>query len=198
MLLRTIFSEVCGTDVHLWHGRLERRAVPDHPWTRVGRDVAKMRGPITLADGHPAREGDRLVFFDVHRTCGRCYACAVSGTPTKCAGAQGLRHHRRGRRRPASAAGARRSTSSPGSWRRVLPAGVSAEDYIGGGCGLITAVHAIDRAALRLGDRVLVQGTRRRRPQHRRAGTAVRRVHRHRDRGRRPIVSSWRGGWAPT
>ncbi|MBA3270631.1 MAG: alcohol dehydrogenase, partial [Acidobacteria bacterium] len=22
MLLRTLYSEVCGTDVHLWHGRL--------------------------------------------------------------------------------------------------------------------------------------------------------------------------------
>jgi L-iditol 2-dehydrogenase len=30
---------------------------------------------------------------------------------------------------------------------------------MGGGCGLITAVHAIDRAALRLADRVVVQGT---------------------------------------
>jgi L-iditol 2-dehydrogenase len=33
------------------------------------------------------------------------------------------------------------------------------EDYIGGGCGLITAVHAVDRAAIRLADRVMVQGT---------------------------------------
>ena len=47
----------------------------------------------------------------------------------------------------------------PGVVSAVLPSTVTAEDYIGGGCGLITAVHAIDRAALRLGDRVLVQGT---------------------------------------
>jgi L-iditol 2-dehydrogenase len=47
----------------------------------------------------------------------------------------------------------------PGVVSAVLPAGVAPEDYIGGGCGLITAVHAIDRAALRLADSVLVQGT---------------------------------------
>ena len=33
------------------------------------------------------------------------------------------------------------------------------EDYIGGGCGLITSVHVIDRAGIRLGDTVVVQGT---------------------------------------
>jgi threonine dehydrogenase-like Zn-dependent dehydrogenase len=47
----------------------------------------------------------------------------------------------------------------PGVVSAVLPDSVTAEDYIGGGCGLITAVHAIDRAAIRLADRVLVQGT---------------------------------------
>ena len=31
--------------------------------------------------------------------------------------------------------------------------------YIGGGCGLLTAVHILERAALRPGDTVLVQGT---------------------------------------
>jgi L-iditol 2-dehydrogenase len=41
----------------------------------------------------------------------------------------------------------------------MLPAGVPPETYISGGCGLITAVHAIERAAISLGDSVLVQGT---------------------------------------
>src|SRR6185503_20499984 len=31
-------------------------------------------------------------------------------------------------------------------------------DYIGAGCGLLTAVHILERAALRPGDSVLVQG----------------------------------------
>jgi L-iditol 2-dehydrogenase len=36
---------------------------------------------------------------------------------------------------------------------------VPAETYISAGCGLITAVHAVDRASLQAGDTVLVQGT---------------------------------------
>jgi L-iditol 2-dehydrogenase len=157
MLLRTMFSEVCGTDVHLWHGRLAGVPYPIIPGhVSIGR-VDKMRGPIAAADGQAIREGDRVVFYDVHRTCGRCYACAVSGTPTKCASRKvyGITD--------AASDGLFGGWSEaiylePGVVSAVLPERVTPEDYIGGGCGLITAVHAIDRAAIRLADRVLVQG----------------------------------------
>src|SRR5262245_54332540 len=46
----------------------------------------------------------------------------------------------------------------PGVTIATLPASVPPETYISGGCGLVTAVHIIDRAALMLGDAVLVQG----------------------------------------
>jgi 2-desacetyl-2-hydroxyethyl bacteriochlorophyllide A dehydrogenase len=158
MLLKTIYSEVCGTDVHLWHGRLSGVPYPIIPGHVSVGTIAKMRGPVTLADGTAAREGDRLVFFDVHRTCGRCYACTVSGTPTRCAERKvyGITD--------AAADGLFGGWSEavylePGVVAAQLPDRVHAEDYIGGGCGLITAVHAIDRAGVRLGDRVLVQGT---------------------------------------
>jgi L-iditol 2-dehydrogenase len=158
ILLKTVYSEVCGTDVHLWHGRLSGVPYPIIPGHVSVGTVAKMRGPIVLADGRQAREGDRLVFFDVHRTCGRCVACTVRGTPTRCperkvygitdAAADGL-----------FGGWSEAIYLEPGVVAAVLPERVAPEDYIGGGCGLITAVHAIDRAAIRLGDRVLVQGT---------------------------------------
>jgi L-iditol 2-dehydrogenase len=158
ILLKTIYSEVCGTDVHLWHGRLSGVPYPIIPGHVSVGTVAKMRGPVRLADGQLAREGDRIVFFDVHRTCGRCYACTVSATPTKCperkvygitdAAADGL-----------FGGWSEAIYLEPGVVAARLPGSVRAEDYIGGGCGLITAVHAVDRAAIRLGDRVLVQGT---------------------------------------
>jgi L-iditol 2-dehydrogenase len=39
-----------------------------------------------------------------------------------------------------------------------LPAGLDAETYIGGGCGLVTATHAVERVELRLGQTVAVLG----------------------------------------
>jgi threonine dehydrogenase-like Zn-dependent dehydrogenase len=158
MLLETIYSEVCGTDVHLWHGRLAGVPYPIIPGHVSVGTVAKIRGSVIGADGHEFHEGDRAVFFDVHRTCGKCYACAVSGTPTKCV-------NRRVYGITDSA-----SDGLFGGWSEAiylepgvvsarLPERVAPEDYIGAGCGLITAVHAIDRAAIRLADSVLVQGT---------------------------------------
>jgi L-iditol 2-dehydrogenase len=158
MLLRTIYSEVCGTDVHLWHGRLAGVPYPIIPGHVSVGYVDKLRGVVPAPDGQPIREGDRVVFYDVHRTCGRCYACAVSGTPTKCpqrkvygitdSADDGL-----------FGGWSEAIYLEPGVVAAVLPAAVAPEDYIGGGCGLITAVHAIDRAELRLADTVLVQGT---------------------------------------
>jgi L-iditol 2-dehydrogenase len=47
----------------------------------------------------------------------------------------------------------------PGVAMARLPERVSLDDYIGGGCGLLTAVHIAERAEIRLGDAVVVQGT---------------------------------------
>ena len=158
MLLRTIYSEVCGTDVHLWHGRLAGVPYPIIPGHVSVGYADKLRGTVLTADGRAIREGDRVVFYDVHRTCGRCYACAVSATPTKCP-------HRKVYGITDSAndglfgGWSEAIYLEPGVVAAVLPDRVAPEDYIGGGCGLITAVHAIDRAALRLADSVLVQGT---------------------------------------
>jgi len=157
-LLRTTFSEVCGTDVHLWHGRLAGVPYPIIPGHVSVGIVAKLRGEMRAVDGARIGEGDRLVFFDVHRTCGRCRACTVARTPTRC-------EKRRVYGITDSAADglfggwAEAIYLEPGVAAAHLPANVPDEAYIGGGCGLITAVHIIERAALALGDTVLVQGT---------------------------------------
>ncbi len=157
-LLRTLYSEVCGTDVHLWHGRLAGVPYPIIPGHVSVGLVDKLRGEMRTVNGDVVREGDRLVFFDVHRTCGRCRACAVTRTPTRC---ESRRVY--GITDPASeglfGGWSEAIYLEPGVSAARLPDAVPSETYIGGGCGLITAMHIIDRAALSLGDTVLVQGT---------------------------------------
>jgi L-iditol 2-dehydrogenase len=156
-LLRIERSEVCGTDVHLWHGRLSGvpyPIIPGHVSTGI---LESVRGPLTALSGAALREGDRAVFFDVHRTCGRCRACTVHRTPTRCtmrrvygitdSASDGL-----------YGGWAEAVYLEPGVSIAKLPDSVSFEDYIGGGCGLLTAVHILERAAVHPGDRVLVQG----------------------------------------
>src|ERR1700722_11085685 len=158
VLLWTLYSEVCGTDVHIWHGRLSGVPFPIIPG-HVSVGVAdKVRGDVRTVDGVPVGEGDRLVFFDVHPTWGRSQACTVPRTPTRCescrvygitvSASEGL-----------FGGWSQAIYLEPGVAMAILPASVPAETYISAGCGLITAVHAIDRAEVQLGDTVLVQGT---------------------------------------
>jgi threonine dehydrogenase-like Zn-dependent dehydrogenase len=157
-LLRTSSSEVCGTDVHLWHGRLAGVPYPIIPGHVSAGVIEAMRGPLTGIDGVSIREGDAVVFFDVHRTCGRCRACTVHRTPTRCSARRVY-----GITDPAAeglfGGWAQAIFLEPGVALARLPDGVGVDDYIGGGCGLLTAVHIAERAEIRLGDTVVVQGT---------------------------------------
>ena len=157
-LLRTARSEVCGTDVHLWHGRLTGVPYPIIPGHISAGRLEAVRGPLRGLDGADLREGDRAVFFDVHRTCGRCRPCTVHRTPTRCT-------ERRVYGITDSAADglfggwAQAIYLEPGVGIARLPETVTFDDYIGAGCGLLTAVHILERSTLRPGDSVLVQGT---------------------------------------
>jgi threonine dehydrogenase-like Zn-dependent dehydrogenase len=156
-LLKTSRSEVCGTDVHLWHGRLSGVPYPIIPGHVSAGVLDSIRGPLPSLDGSTLREGDRVAFFDVHRTCGQCRACTVHRTPTRCpsrrvygitdSATEGL-----------LGGWSQYVYLEPGVGIAKLPDAVSVDDYIGGGCGLLTAVHILERASISAGDTVLVQG----------------------------------------
>src|SRR5436190_5726544 len=145
VLLRTIYSEVCGTDVHIWHGRLAGVPYPIIPGHVSVGVAGKVRGDVRGVDGSRVAEGDRLAFFDVHRTCGRCRACTVARTPTRCearrvygitdSAAEGL-----------FGGWSQAIYLEPGVCVARLPDSVPAETYIGGGCCLISACRIVDRA----------------------------------------------------
>jgi L-iditol 2-dehydrogenase len=119
--------------------------------------LAKSRGLDHDIEGRRLREGDLVVFFDVHRTCGRCHACTVARTPTRCAARRVY-----GITDPAGeglyGGWSEAIYLEPGVVMARLPDAVRPEDYIGAGCGLVTAVHALERMRLQLADTVVVQG----------------------------------------
>lgn len=157
ILLETLASEVCGTDVHLRDGRLSGVPYPIIPGhVSVGR-VVEANGVVRDATGNPLGEGSVVSFFDVHATCHSCYQCLVARQPNRCPSRRvyGITY--------SSEEGllggwAENILLLPGVRTVVLPAELSVDDLIGGGCGLFTGFAAVDRAEIRLGDSVVVQG----------------------------------------
>lgn len=156
ILLETVASEVCGTDVHLHHGRLSGVPYPIIPGhVSVGR-ILESKGVTTDALGVPIRTGDVVTFYDVIGICGSCWHCLVARQPNRCP-------HRRvyGITMPADGpygGWAERIYLKPGVRVLRLPEPLTADDVIGGGCGLFTGYAAVERAEPQMGDTVVVQG----------------------------------------
>ncbi|HEX9893343.1 MAG TPA: zinc-binding dehydrogenase [Gemmatimonadales bacterium] len=158
VLLETMFSEVCGTDVHLHRGKLAGVPYPIIPGhVSVGR-IAAMRGPVTDVEGQPLGEGDVVTFLDVHETCNRCWYCLVAKQTTRCPSRRvyGITY---------SASEGLLGGWSQAIWMKPgvklirLPPSLAPDTFIGGGCGLVTSLHAVDLARIQLGDTVVVLGT---------------------------------------
>jgi L-iditol 2-dehydrogenase len=151
-------SEVCGTDVHLAAGRLAGVPYPLIPGhVTVGR-LAEIRGELRDVHGRRLAEGDRITFLDVHRTCHACWFCLVAKATTRCPARKvyGITYGL--------------ADGLCGGWAEVLhlkpgvhclPLGdrVDPATFMAGGCALPTAIHALERGEVRLGETVLVLGT---------------------------------------
>ena len=156
--LETIYSEVCGTDVHLYHGRLAGVPYPIIPGhINVGR-IGEMNGIIRDVEGEVLKTGDLATFLDVHETCHNCWFCLVAKASTRCPNRKvyGITY---GLQDGILGGWSTRIYLKPGVKIVKLPAGIAPEAFIGGGCGLPTAYHAVEQAGIRLGDTVVVQGS---------------------------------------
>jgi threonine dehydrogenase-like Zn-dependent dehydrogenase len=158
VLLRTLGSEVCGTDVHLWHGRLSGVPYPIIPGHVSVGEVAAIGGAAVDVDGRALTVGDVVTFLDVYGSCGRCWYCTVAHATTRCP-------QRRVYGITLSA-----DEGLLGGWGEYiylrpgvhvisLPPELPWQTFLAAGCGLPTALHAMERAEVRFGDTVVVQGS---------------------------------------
>ncbi len=157
-VLETVASEVCGTDVHLHHGRLSGVPYPIIPGHVACGRLLESNGPLRDVEGREIPTGALVTFYDVFGVCGACWHCLVAKAATRCP-------HRRVYGITTSAnegllgGWAEAIELKPGVRVVPLPEGLEALDFMGGGCGLPTGFHAVERAQIRLGDTVAVQGS---------------------------------------
>lgn len=156
-LLRVELSEVCGTDVHLQDGKLAEVPYPIIPGHVSAGRLQEIRGKLYDVTGRRLKEGERVTFLDVHRTCNACWYCLVAKASTRCPSRKvyGITY---GLKDGLTGGWSEYLHLKPGT--RCLPLGnVSLDSFMAGGCSLPTALHAVDRAGIRLGDTVLVLGS---------------------------------------
>src|SRR5436309_3532059 len=156
-VLETVASEVCGTDVHLHHGRLAGVPYPIIPGHVSVGTVAKVRGTIKTVEGDYIKEGDVVTFLDVHETCWNCYWCLVANQPNRCPSRKvyGITYSAN---EGLLGGWSEAIYMKPGVKMIHIPKDLAPETFIGGGCGLVTALHANDLAHVRLGESVAVLG----------------------------------------
>ena len=156
--LRTLYSEVCGTDVHLFHGKLSEVPYPIIPGHVNVGVIDKIKGNITDIEGHTFREGEIVSFYDVHETCNQCWYCQIGKESTRCPNRKvyGITY--------SSNDGLLGGWSEytylkPGIKLILLGDKLDPLVFIAGGCGLVTSFHAVERSNMKIGDTIVIQGT---------------------------------------
>ena len=147
VLLKTSYADICGTDVHLFHGRLAGVPYPIIPGHVSVGHIEKLRGTVKDIHGKKFKEGDLVTFLDVHATCNSCWYCLVAQATTRCP-------HRKvygityGIQDGLCGGWSEKIYLKPGTKILRLPKQVSAEQLVTCGCGLPTAIHAVELAKI--------------------------------------------------
>ncbi|MBA7518539.1 putative zinc-type alcohol dehydrogenase-like protein YjmD [subsurface metagenome] len=84
ILVKQELTGICGTDIHMYHGRLPGITYPiclGHEF--IGKIAALGNGVTTDYLGKPVKEGDRVIVVP-GVGCGKCYWCLIAKTPTCC------------------------------------------------------------------------------------------------------------------
>jgi L-iditol 2-dehydrogenase len=157
-VLQTLASEVCGTDVHLWHGRLSGVPYPIIPGHVSCGRIVETAGALADVEGRPLAVGQVVTFYDVFGTCGSCWHCLVARAGTRCPRRR-VYGITTGAEEGLLGGWAEQIEVRPGVRMLPLPDGIDATDFMGGGCGLPTGFHAVERAGVALGDTVVIQGS---------------------------------------
>lgn len=161
LIVRVTRANVCGSDLHIWRGDTDVRAMGIPHGIILGHEmtgrVAKLGARVNAdAYGRPLKEGDRVVFtYYLH--CGHCRACA-RGDHHVCMMSIGsvLRSCDKA---PHFFGGFADYYYVKGAQRVFkVPDTVSDAAVAGANCALSQVIHGFDEVGLRLGDRVVVQG----------------------------------------
>lgn len=160
-LVRIECATVCGTDVHLWQGRLRPDLdlgggyIPGHE--SVATVLALGPGSKTDTVGSPLAVGDRVIW--ANESCGHCPSCTVLGQPGLCTARRGHMTMPSTKFPYLTGSFAELSYVLPRSERIRVPDTVPSHWASAASCALRTVMHAFERLGpVHPSDDVLIQG----------------------------------------
>lgn len=157
ILVRLTMSNICGSDLHGWHGETPREEPTIMGHEMTGRVERLGVGVRTDAAGQPLAEGDRIV-YSYFQPCGRCQPCLGNDA-----------HHCTSRR---IGAGRRKSDKPPhfngayadffylrpGHFVLKTPDALSDRVVSPLNCALAQVTYGLRQVGLQAGETVVVQG----------------------------------------
>ena len=158
VLIRVSLANVCGSDLHFWRGDAPLK-LPADGWIfgheMTGR-VAKLGARVkTDSLGRPLAEGDRVAYAYFY-PCGRCPAC-LRKEPAACLfkvgrplGPSDFPHFH--------GAFSEYYYLRPGGWIFKVPDALPDELVSPVNCALSQVIFGLDKAGLRFGDTIVIQG----------------------------------------
>ncbi len=158
LLVKVSLSSVCGTDLHIWHGK----RTPPIPII-LGHEamgVIEKKGSEVEYDfaARKVKEGDRIAWSYI-KACGECYYCVILNDTAGCqnrfvyglfAGCDAAPYF--------NGAFSEYIYLRPGTTFFKLADDLQDEIVAPANCALVTMVNVLDRAKLRLGENVVIQG----------------------------------------
>jgi D-arabinose 1-dehydrogenase-like Zn-dependent alcohol dehydrogenase len=161
VVIKITGSNICGSDLHAWHGDFATKGMGGQLPTVLGHEmigrVAKLGEGVSIdSDGVPLNEGD-LVAYTYFHMCGRCPNC-IRGKRMSCynlnmammsssevfpnfVGGYGDYYY-----------------IHPGAAIYKVPEDLPSELVAGANCALSQVIYGFHRADLRFGETVVIQG----------------------------------------
>ena len=158
ILGKMVMAGVCGTDVHILHGKVPVRTPAVLGHENVAR-VEAIGGDKPLYDitGQPVKVGDLITWLP--KSCMHCYNCTILGDPAKCTKRIGYGGWvTTADQAPYLVGGFAEYTVMPARSLFVLPPEISFAHGAVLMCSSATALHALRKARLQPGETVAVFG----------------------------------------
>jgi len=161
ILVKVLRANICGSDVHAWHGTFATRVLGGQLPTVLGHEMvgavaALGDGVSTDSNGLPLGEGTRVV-FPYFFSCHRCRNC-LAGRRNACLNLT-MAMLGRADQPPYFVGGYGDYFLLPaGAVVYTVPDDVGDEIAAGANCALSQVMYGLERVDLRLGEHVVVQG----------------------------------------